>query len=119
MRFMTMVKSAENHGPPPPALLAAIAQGAAEATRAGTLVMTGGLVGSAKSTRVRVQGGRVTVMDGPFTEAKEVVGGYAVLEVASRQAAIDGAKWLMELHAKHWPGWEGEVEVREIWTNGR
>jgi hypothetical protein len=56
----------------------------------------------------------VTVTDGPFTEAKEVVGGYAQFELASKQEAIEGAVRFMELHKKHWPGWEGETEIRQM-----
>jgi len=56
----------------------------------------------------------VTVTDGPFTEAKEVVGGYAQFELKSKQEAIDAAVRFMELHKKYWPGWEGETEVRQM-----
>jgi hypothetical protein len=56
----------------------------------------------------------VTVTDGPFTEAKEIVGGYAQFELKSKQEAIEGAVRFMELHKKHWPGWEGETEVRQM-----
>ena len=63
---------------------------------------------------MRVSGGKLNVIDGPFTEAKEVVGGYAQFELKSKQEAIDGAVRFMELHRKHWPGWEGEAEVRQI-----
>ena len=54
------------------------------------------------------------MLDGPFTETKEVVGGYAVMEFNSREAAVQSAVEFMELHKKHWPGWEGETEVRQI-----
>ena len=67
-----------------------------------------------ESTRVRLSQGKVTATDGPFAETKEVVGGYAVLEFSSRQAAVDGAIQYMELHRNYWPGWEGETEVRQI-----
>ena len=66
------------------------------------------------STRVRVSGGKVTAIDGPFTESKEVIGGYAVFELKSKQEALEGALRFMELHKKHWPGWEGETEVRQM-----
>jgi hypothetical protein len=56
----------------------------------------------------------VRVIDGPFTEAKEIVGGYAEFELNSKEEAIEGAVRFMELHKKHWPGWEGETEVRQI-----
>jgi hypothetical protein len=64
--------------------------------------------------RVRLSGGRVTVTDGPFAEAKEMIGGYAILELPSKQVAIEEAVKLMELHKRHWPGWEGETEIRQI-----
>jgi len=63
---------------------------------------------------VRVSGGQVRVIDGPFTEAKEVVGGYAQFEFKSKEEAIQSAVEFMELHRKHWPGWEGETEVRQM-----
>jgi hypothetical protein len=54
------------------------------------------------------------VTDGPFTEAKEIVGGYAQFELKSKEEAIEGAVRFMELHKKHWPGWEGETEIRQM-----
>jgi hypothetical protein len=75
----------------------------------------GGLKGTDSGARVRLSGGQVSVIDGPFTEAKEVIGGYAEFELNSKQEAIDGADRFMELHKKHWPGWEGETEVRQMY----
>ena len=114
MRFMTLVKSAESSGPPPTALMDAIAQLGDEATSAGMLLATGGLAPSAMSTRIRLSGGQLAVLDGPFTEAKEVVGGFAIYEVSSRDEAVAAARRFMELHQEHWPGWEGEVEIRQV-----
>ena len=114
MRFMTMVKAAENQGPPPKALMDAIARGPDGSSRAGTVVQMGGLAPSGMGARVRVSRGKVTVIDGPFTEAKEVIGGYAVLECESKEEAIEAARWLMQLHLEHWPEWEGETEVRQM-----
>ena len=114
MRFMSLVKSAENCGPMPQAFVEAIAKASQEAMQAGTLIDTGGLAPTAKSTRVRVSGGKVIVTDGPFTEVKEVVGGYGVVEAKSREEAVEGAVWLMNMHREYWPEWEGEVEVRQI-----
>ena len=114
MKFMVMVKHAENSGPPPKELMDAIAILSQETAENGTMISSGGLAPTAQSTRVRVSGGKLKVIDGPFTEAKEVVGGYAQFELKSRQEAIDGAVRFMELHRKHWPGWEGEAEVRQI-----
>ena len=113
MRFMMLVKSAENCGPPPKALMEEIGKLAQEAVKSGTMVESGGLSPTAMSTRVRVSNGKVTTTDGPFTESKEVVGGYAVFELKSKQEAIEGAMRFMELHKKHWPGWEGETEIRQ------
>jgi hypothetical protein len=114
MRFMMLVKSSENSGPPPKELMDAIAKLAEEAVKSGTMVESGGLAPTAMSTRVRLSRGQVTTIDGPFTEAKEVVGGYAVFELKSKQEAIEGAQHFMELHKKHWPGWEGETEIRQM-----
>ena len=114
MRFMTLVKSAENAGPPPTALMEAIAKLGEEATRAGMLIETGGLLPSAMGARIRLSGGQLSVLDGPFAEAKEVVGGYAIYEVASKQEAIEASRRFMELHKEHWPGWEGEIEIRQV-----
>src|SRR6266446_1373745 len=114
MKFMMMVKHAENSGPPPQELMDAIAILTEEAVKDGTLIGNGGLAPTAQSTRVRVSKGQVTVTDGPFTEAKEVIGGYAQFELKSKEEAIKGAVRFMELHRKHWPAWEGEAEVRQI-----
>jgi hypothetical protein len=114
MRFMMIVKHAEKQGPPPKELMDAIAKLAAEETKTGTMIGTGGLGPTALGARVRLSGGKVTVTDGPFTEAKEVVGGYAQFELKSKEEAIEGAVRFMELHKKHWPGWEGETEVRQM-----
>ena len=78
------------------------------------MVGSGGLGPTALGARVRLSGGQVTVTDGPFTEAKEVVGGYAQFELKSKEEAIEGAVRFMELHKKHWPGWEGETEIRQM-----
>src|SRR3979411_1587708 len=114
MKFMMLVKTAENSGPPPKELMDAIAIISEEAVKAGTMLGSGGLAPTAQSTRVRGSKGQLTVTDGPFTEAKEVVGGYALFELKSKEEAIKGAVRFMELHKKHWPGWEGEAEIRQI-----
>lgn len=114
MRFMTLVKSAENSGPPAKELMDAIAKLGQETARSGAMIDTGGLAPTAMGARVCLRGGRLTVIDGPFTESKEVVGGYAVFELKSKQEAIEGALRFMELHKEHWPGWEGETEIRPM-----
>ena len=114
MRFMMIVKSSESSGRPPQALMDAIDKLGQEANKAGTMVASGGLAPTAVSTRIRVSRGQLTKIDGPFTEAKEVVGGYAVFDLKSNKEALDSAVRFMELHKKYWPGWEGETEIRQI-----
>jgi hypothetical protein len=92
----------------------AIAKAAEEEVKAGTMLGNGGLAPTAQGARVRLSGGKVTVIDGPFTEAKEIIGGYAQFELKSKEEAIESAVQFMELHKKHWPGWEGETEVRQM-----
>ena len=113
MRFMMFVKHAEQQGPPPKALMDAIAKLAEDDAQAGRLVDSGGLAPVQMSTRVRVSNGQVKVLDGPFTETKEVVGGFAQMEFPSKEEAVKAAIVFMELHRKHWPGWEGETEIRQ------
>jgi len=118
MRYMMIVKAAENQGPPPKALMEAIDKLSEDASKAGTMLGAGGLGPTGLGARVRLSGGKVTVTDGPFTEAKEVVGGYAQFELKSKKEAVDAAVRFMELHKQHWPGWEGETEVRQMWEPG-
>jgi len=114
MKFLTMVKGAEGQGMPPMELIEAIEKSADELTKNGKMVFRGGLYPAAQAARVRVSEGKVTVTDGPFTEAKEVVGGFAIIEFASREEAVRTAKEWAELHHRLWPVWVGETEVRQI-----
>src|SRR5580704_9559570 len=83
MRFMMMVKHSENQGPPPAGFMEVMAKLGEDAVKAGTMVLSGGLAATAASTRVRLSKGQIRSIDGPFTEAKEVVGGFAILEYKS------------------------------------
>jgi hypothetical protein len=114
MRYMMIVKHAEKQGPPPKGLIDEMTRLVQEATKSGALLGNGGLGPTAQGALVRLSGGKVTVTDGPFTEAKEIIGGYAQFEFKSRKDAIESAVQFMELHKKHWPGWEGETEVRAM-----
>jgi hypothetical protein len=114
MKFMMLVKSSEKKGPPPQALMDAIAKISQEAAQSGKMIGGGGLAPTALGARVRVDGGKISVIDGPFSEAKEILGGYAQFELNSKEEAIDAAVKFMELHRVHWPGWEGETEVRQM-----
>jgi hypothetical protein len=118
MRFMMIVKHAENQGPPPKALMDAITKLVEQDAKTGKMLGSGGLGPSALGARVRLSGGQLTVTDGPFTEAKEIIGGYAQFELKSKEEAIEGALHFMELHKQHWPGWEGETEIRPMLDPG-
>ena len=115
MKFMTIVKGKEGYGFPPQELFDAIAELGKEATEDGTMLSTGGLLPTKiVGVRVRIDNGEITVTDGPFAEAKEVVGGFAIFDLKSKEEAVEAAVRFMELHKKYWPGWEGETEVRQM-----
>ena len=78
------------------------------------MLQTGGLAPTAMSTRVRLSQGDISKMDGPFAESKEVIGGFAIFEFQSTEAAIESTLHSMELHKQYWPGWGGETEIRQI-----
>lgn len=118
MRFMSLIKFDESmsYGPPPPALFAAMGEFAQEGAINGTLVEQGGLGSSAEGAIVSLVNGSISTHDGPFTEAKELIGGYAVIEVRSKEEAVELARRLLQIHLDNWPGWEGSCEVRQIMT---
>jgi hypothetical protein len=122
MRFMTMVKATcefEEGQQPNPQLSAAIGKLAEESFRTGVMVEMGGLLPSATGARVKVSGGKVTVVDGPFTEFKELIGGYAILNVKSKAEAIEHTKRFMQLHLDVLgPAYQGECEVRQMFEPG-
>lgn len=123
MRFMMMVKadpSYEAGKPPNPELLEAIGKLTDDMVKAGVLVQTGGLLPSSKGARVRVSRGSLSVTDGPFPETKELIGGYAIVEAASRDDAIQLGRRFMELHAKIiGPSYDGECEIRQLFDGTR
>jgi len=116
MRFLSMVKHTEGKSSPPSkSMMEALGQLLQELAKEGcVMVQSGGLFPTNAGARVRLAGGKITVTDGPFTEAKEVVGGYAIFDVPSKEAMIECTTRFMELHRKHLPGWEGEAEIRQV-----
>lgn len=115
MRYMCLVKGPEVPlCEVPPALMAAIGKVTNEAIERGEFVTAGGLEPTRDAVQVRIRDGKVSVVDGPFTEAKEVVGGFAIFNYPSRAYAIEQAKIFMDLHVQHWPGWNGTCEVRPM-----
>jgi hypothetical protein len=101
-------------GQPPRALIDAMEVARKQSVSDGGMISTGGLGPAEQSVRATLNGGRLTVKDGPFAEAKELVGGYAIMEHPTREAAVEAGRWLMEMHQKYWPEWEGWVDVRPM-----
>jgi len=94
LRFLSMHKMderSENEAPPDPQLMAKMRALIEEMTKAGVLQATGGLSSTKKGARIRFQGGKRTVIDGPFAESKELIAGYAILDLPSKAAAIEWA----------------------------
>ncbi len=120
MKFLSFIRSPESfrNQTPPASLMEAMGQFIERSLKAGTLVDTGGLTHSKDGVRVRVAKGKLTVTDGPFSESKEVIGGWAILNAATREEAIRISIEFMELHVKHWPEFEGESEVRLMFDPG-
>jgi hypothetical protein len=118
MKFMMIVKHPENYSYPPKALMDEITKLRDAAIKSGKLLGDGGLLPMAAGATVRLSGGKVDVIDGPFTEAKEIIGGYAQFELASKEEAVASAVEFMELHRKHWPDWNGVCEVRQMMVHG-
>ena len=120
MKYLTFIRHSESYreSGPPPALMEAMGKFVQKSTQDGMLVDAGGLLPTADGVRVRLARGKITVTDGPFTETKEVVGGWAILNVASKAEAVRIATEFMELHRKYWPGFEGESEVRAMFDPG-
>ena len=118
MRYMIIVKGPESlavSGPPPAAMMEAIDKLLAESTKKGTIVSFGGLKPTSSAVRIRSAKGKLVTTDGPFTESKEVIGGFTIINVKSKEEALEEARNFMELHRVHWPKWEGEVEIREMY----
>src|SRR3989442_11489765 len=98
MRFMTIVKTRETGAHPSPALIEKIGKLGEEAARKGAMVGMGGLLPTALGARARLANGKITFTDGPFTEAKEIIGGYPIYDGRSEKERIEGAKRFLEAH---------------------
>lgn len=112
MRFLSMIRIDEKAGQrPSQRLMTEMGKLMEEATRDGWLVTTAGLRPTAEGKRVRWNRGKLTMTDGPFTETKEVIGGYAILEAASLEQAIELTKRFLRVHGDEW---NVECEVRPL-----
>lgn len=113
MRFLSMIRIQEGTGQvPSEQLMRDMGQLIEELTRSGQLVSTAGLRPTAEGVRVRLhRGGKLSVSDGPFTETKEVIGGYAILEAKSKDEALELTRRFLRVHGDDW---DLECEVRQL-----
>ena len=120
MKYLSFIRHPESFRdtPPPPALMEAMGKFVQKSLADGTLISTGGLLPSKDGLRVRLSRGKLSIVDGPFTESKEVIGGWAILNANTRAEAVRIATEFMELHRQHWPEFEGESEVRPMFEPG-
>ncbi|HSL21794.1 MAG TPA: YciI family protein [Vicinamibacterales bacterium] len=110
MRFLSIYKTVERNSPPSAEEVARMEALIEEQMKAGTLIATEGCLPSALGARVRRSGGKTTVTDGPFTESKELVAGFALLEATSKEHAIELARKFLDVAG------EGECELRQIFS---
>lgn len=118
MRFMAIVKANRKYEygqSSNPKLMEAVGTLAEELMKAGLMLDTAGLLPTALGARVQVARGEMTVKDGPFAEAKEIIGGYAILQVRSKEEAIELGKRFMQLHLDiEGASYDGELEIRQM-----
>ena len=110
MRFLSIYKSRETGVPPSPEHIETMTKLIEEGMKSGWLVATEGCLPSALGARVRRAESKTTVTDGPFSESKEVIGGFAILEASSKEEAIRLAKDFLKVAG------DGECELRQIFT---
>ena len=112
MRFLSMIRIDERRGQvPSEELMQKMGRLIDEMTREGVLISTAGLRPTAEGARVRLRAGKLSTVDGPFTESKEVIGGYAIVEAKSMKEAIELTKRFLRVHGDEW---DIECEVRQL-----
>ena len=116
MRYMMFIKHPQDYGnvQAPASLYQAMGEFIDAATKSGNFIDGAGLQPMSAGSQVKLRGGKITVVDGPFVETKEIVGGYALMEAKTREEAMVIARRFMELHLEHWPTFEGICEVRPL-----
>ena len=120
MRYMMFIKHRDDYdiSKVPQSLFGAMDEFIGKCIKDGSFIDGGGLQPTKAASRVRLAKGKITSTDGPFTEAKEVVGGYAIFDVDTKEEVLEWTRRFMDLHKKHWPDWEGETEVRQMSVMG-
>src|SRR5262245_5486766 len=112
MRFLSMIHIDEKRAQTPSEqLMRDMGKLIDEMTREGALISTAGLRPTSEGVRVRLRGGKLSTTDGPFTETKEVIGGYAILEAESMKSAVELTRRFLRIHGE---GWDIECEVRQL-----
>jgi hypothetical protein len=108
MKFLSIYKTAERRVPPPQEEMTKMGKLVEDGMKAGFLLAVEGCMPSATGARVRLSNGKVSVTDGPFTEAKEVIGGLAILRANSKEEAIEHVKQFLNVAG------DGECELRQL-----
>jgi hypothetical protein len=116
MKYLSFIRTSERYrdAQPPAAMMEAMNKLIEKNTKEGALVDTGGLAPSRDGFRMRLANGKLTITDGPFSESKEVIGGWAILAASSKAEILRITTEFLELHRTYWPEFEGECEVRPI-----
>ena len=116
MKFLMLIKHPESYRSQtvPQSLMDAMGEFVTANLKSGALKDTAGLKPTSDGFRVRLSRGRLGTTDGPFSETKEVIGGYALVELPSKDDALEMARQFMDLHRIHWREFEGECEVRPL-----
>src|SRR5260370_21623667 len=118
MRFMYTVTSWQPMRGPTPALMEAMAKLAEREIKAGRMIDSGGLMPVSMGAQVRITDSKLSVVDGPFVETKEMIGGYAIFELRDKEEAVAAGREFMQLHLYHMPGWDGPCGGRFLSTPG-
>jgi hypothetical protein len=116
MKFLSIYKTAERTAPPSQEEMEAMGKLIEEGMKAGWLVGTEGCLPTALGARIRHDNGHVTVTDGPFTESKEVVGGFAILRANSKEEAIELTRRFLQVAGRF--AVSGECELRQVYGAG-
>lgn len=114
MKYMLLIKHEESlrNQKVPQALMDAMGVFVGGGMESGVIKDTAGLTSTSSATEVRLKGGKMTVVDGPFTESKEIVGGFAIIDVPTRDEALKWTNNFVDLHRIHWPECEISCELR-------
>lgn len=118
MRYMLFIKhTSDYYGKTPPAeLMKAMGEFVMPNLQNGKFVEAAGLMSTRRGKKIQLRNGKINVIDGPFTESKEIIGGYTLIDVESDKEALDLARQFVEIHRIHAPGMEVECELRPLQT---